>query len=101
MLRRPPISTRTATLLPYSPLVRSVPRAELEVCARPAVGGRHPADALHALLDVQGRGDGGLADAVDGDPRRVVGKRHDHVAGRAAEALGEAERKSTRLNSRP
>src|SRR5690606_21614257 len=65
----------------------AVPRAELDVGAGSAVGGRHPADALHPLLDPAGLGDGGVADAVDGDPGGVVGEGDDDVAGGATEAL--------------
>src|SRR4051794_21445752 len=64
-----------------------VVRPELDVRAGAAVGGGHPPDALHALLDVPGRGDVGVADALDRDPRSVVRQRHHHVARGPAEAL--------------
>src|SRR5438105_11328540 len=63
---------------------------ELDVRPRPAVGRRHPADALDALLHPSRLGDGGVADPVDGDAGRVVGESDHDVAGGAAEAALEA-----------
>src|SRR3546814_3752048 len=43
MIRRPPISTRTATLFPYSTLFRSLPQQDQVVLRGPAVcHGTHP-----------------------------------------------------------
>src|SRR5262249_40473307 len=53
--------------------------AELDVGARAAVGGRHPADLLHALLDPARFGDRRVADPVDRHPGGVVGQCDDDV----------------------
>src|SRR3546814_4885318 len=100
MIRRPPRSTRTDTLFPYTTLFRS-----LEIKAVAACGPRH----LAAHRDAR-RGQMCTPDiiAVGGDPechmqrpRAVVaGDRPalgDAVCGRSA--AREEDRKSTRLNS--
>src|SRR3546814_2740345 len=53
MIRRPPRSTRTDTLFPYTTLFRSVPRQE------------HAADCVARLQDGIARGDVGRADHLD------------------------------------
>src|SRR5581483_11808633 len=68
----------------------AVVRTELDVGRRPAVRRRHPPDAFHPLLHPPRFGDGGVADAVDGNAGGVVGERDDDVAGGAPEALLEA-----------
>src|SRR3546814_9926819 len=99
MIRRPPRSTRTDTLFPYTTLFRSEGlawrrhaegdrpyQAAIEAVAaiglhRPH-GAQHPADAVARLHS-------------GGNAVPAVG----HVAARCAP--GEADRKSTRLNSSP
>src|SRR3546814_1057499 len=96
MLRRPPISTRTDTLFPYTTLFRS-PQGTARALARPP-----HADA--------GAGDGAAADAGaavrDPDPGPEPGQEPDRKAAagrdrrrRPRAGAGEVDRKSTRLNS--
>src|SRR3546814_20505501 len=103
MIRRPPRSTRTDTLLPYTTLFRSDPVSCSNV---------HPGEVLlEEFLGPLGISQNALARAMDVPPRRiseiVLGKRGitADTAVRMALALGTSERfwlgdrKSTRLNS--
>src|SRR3546814_9796510 len=107
MIRRPPRSTRTATLFPYTTLFRSggsaalVPHA-LHLGDRPADGGglRLP------LLQPAGGGDAGAADLGRDRPVRLFRlwlsqepARPRHRRGGAVPVEGDGDRKSTRLNS--
>src|SRR3546814_14574370 len=102
MIRRPPKSTRTDTLFPYTTLFRSEETGPQE--QRPPV--RAP-ERRDRRKDPEREG----ADHVDGErgPReeRVPGRDVDAVARRGSrsaargdeEQVGSADRKSTRLNS--
>src|SRR3546814_14261458 len=90
MIRRPPVPTRTATLFPYTTLVRS---AEVQ---HAVLHGRHHALAAARLLAMEQRGDdaeaevqagAGLADLRAGDQRRAVTEAGGR--GGAAGALGD------------
>src|SRR3546814_10875740 len=105
MIRRPPRSTRTDTLFPYTTLFRSLVRgdagealvmAQIEVGLRPVVGdvdlavliGRH-----RARIDVEIRIELANPHAITGClQQRRKARRHQTLAERG-------ERKSTRLNS--
>src|SRR3546814_12438272 len=100
MIRRPPRSTRTDTLFPYTTLFRSRPHHWIEAAFATPVDHRSVAIERDAR-----RHDGGLhslfADAIGGlvehglaQFTEFLGKRdgHDPVA-------GELDRQSTRLNS--
>src|SRR3546814_11959924 len=105
MIRRPPRSTRTDTLCPYTTLFRSVPRRKL---AGQAVGQhllgdarRHGAAAGQLLADARwqllhlAEGVGMLAEvAMDDRPLVVAEDGAEHPGGDALQ-----DRKSTRLNS--
>src|SRR3546814_16353807 len=98
MIRRPPRSTRTDTLLPYATLFRSSDGDAVEAlqeidmeegAAELAVGDALEPDVLLALRH--------LADAVVLDPAQGLA---GDLARRVLLArLDEADRKSTRLNS--
>src|SRR3546814_8418949 len=91
MLRRPPRSTRTDTLFPYTTLFRS-PVALLPVVvvdARTAVGNRRAAKQNHAA-PLRNRGIGGEAQHV------VAAGEYDRLAFRAR-GFDRIDRKSTRL----
>src|SRR3546814_12433488 len=106
MIRRPPISTRTDTLFPYTTLFRSLAID----WQRPALQRRkdHQRDQLLGKLV-----GAVVVGAVAGDNRKPVGMvpgAHEVVGGRLAGRVGrvrlvgrllgeEADRKSTRLNS--
>src|SRR3546814_20580004 len=113
MVRRPPISTRTYTLFPYTPLFRSqglqyvrgiVGRTREDAGLVEAGRERDHAETRHAAV---GRLDAGqatqrrwLADRAagigrGGDRRQTRGHGGDRTARRAARQ----DRKSTRLNS--
>src|SRR3546814_14019045 len=90
MIRRPPISTRTDTLFPYTTLFRS--GGEHRVPAVGGDGGRvaRAAGGGRARVGVAGPGDGRTAPHPDAQfPSRAV----------AEVVLGRGDRKSTRLNS--
>src|SRR3546814_11625358 len=106
MIRRPPRSTRTVTLFPYTTLFRSVVLmaglaqrlGQGEDVGQPAVGrvdvGRLAVEDVEpGRRDLPGlqRGDEGVV--VDQGAARSV--HHDSAPGQQ----GEADRKSTRLNS--
>src|SRR3546814_11688663 len=100
MIRRPPRSTLTDTLFPYSTLCRSILQKDIDADAllrgqhRQSVRLRlqHPDGAAHLVAGVL------VEDRVD----RAVEKR---LAGRGGELMGDdhrpplRDRKSTRLNS--
>src|SRR3546814_12382518 len=101
MIRRPPRSTRTDTLFPYTTLFRS-PWSKLKVQQR--------VDLLHALVDgIERRFDDFLdAEIKDTGKPHVLGSHVDIPRGAAnfkvfADLIRniptEADRKSTRLNS--
>src|SRR3546814_15349921 len=77
MIRRPPRSTRTDTLFPYTTLFRSVDPESIQAVAAVAAQEANPTDDLHAGADYRKALFGTLV----------------------ARALEEADRKSTRLNS--
>src|SRR3546814_6814946 len=90
MIRRPPVPTRTATLFPYTTLVRSA------VVQHAVLHGRHHALAAARLLAMEQRGDdaeaevqagAGIADLRAGDQRRAVAEAGGR--GGAAGALGD------------
>src|SRR3546814_13781029 len=84
MIRRPPRSTRTDTLFPYTTLFRSHPSRLLSRRGGPD--------------DPGGAGHGGQADGMA--PSHGVSADHVDLRRRAAGAVGlGADRKSTRLNS--
>src|SRR3546814_15924033 len=112
MVRRPPRSTRTATLFPYTTRFRSPPdppgggsRPVAAVARRPAASVHHDrADGLalvhevEALVDVverQGVGD----EVVDVDLALHVPVDYLGHVGAPARAAAGGDRKSTRLNS--
>src|SRR3546814_4420139 len=97
MIRRPPRSTRTDTLLPYTTLVRSPVRE----AGATALGRDHGRVVVPRDLQRQPAGRRGRHAVVEGRPSGFLpaaggagGSR-----GRAAVAAGPADRKSTRLNS--
>src|SRR3546814_16468965 len=89
MIRRPPRSTRTDTLLPYTTLFRSCGRAR-ERTARPRRVNRDSTGRVVALLVAAGRG---ARSGLNGP------KQYHRIGGRAVLAHAIADRKSTRLNS--
>src|SRR3546814_16722609 len=87
MIRRPPRSTRTDTLFPYTTLFRSVERRQR--------------DRGDALLDRQPAAELEIVQVAD---RRIVGQleipaRHRQRPELRAQQLFAEDRKSTRLNS--
>src|SRR3546814_10035520 len=112
MIRRPPRSTRTDTLFPYTTLFRSILALQPENTG--ALEGRE--DALGELLQ-QARAQlraGDLAEATAAiaaarrfdaghvdlpDTQARLNEELDDVRRNAANALGNGDRKSTRLNS--
>src|SRR3546814_3580877 len=99
MIRRPPRSTRTATLFPYTTLFRS--RFQRGMAARAGPGRdprRRELAALHPALRGRRRRD--RADRVDGQARAA--RRPAAEAGRRGlmRTPPRADRKSTRLNSK-
>src|SRR3546814_11412778 len=87
--RRPPGSTRTDTLFPYTTLVRSGTSATAGRLAAGADGGRHPARVGRRCV-----AGAGAANAVHG---RAGGDRlHDRTEHTGRDP---GDRKSTRLNS--
>src|SRR3546814_1882903 len=61
MIRRPPRSTRTDTLFPYTTLFRSQPRLQPQAVARAKADGKHPVVGKQRFGN-HGRIDGGQAD---------------------------------------
>src|SRR3546814_2026098 len=102
MIRRPPRSTRTDTLFPYTTLFRSA-AVEGEAVARSGAGGgdiRAPPAALVAgHLHARAVNDDVDPLALWGPHREAV--RHLESSSRASTTTGKAsrDRKSTRLNS--
>src|SRR3546814_14213368 len=103
MFRRPPVSPRTATLCPYTTLVRSLLAAVLALRIERRAGG-NLAGRLGAAL-VAGVGVG--RDARRGlrlqrhrrSRSRRAGGAHATAARGVGPGVGEKDRKSTRLNS--
>src|SRR3546814_15997676 len=73
MIRRPPRSTRTDTLFPYTTLFRSAGAAA--AARRRLAGAAHRVEAVRALGDA--RHDLALGDAVAAADFRIVGKRRN------------------------
>src|SRR3546814_8871016 len=98
MKRRPPRSTRTDTLFPYTTLFRSADRPGDHPVPRSAGRGRGKIPEPAEGADSAGRGDdgrgGGLTSAACGAQPTVPAKGHGGRAGK-----GGGDRKSTRLNS--
>src|SRR3546814_11177437 len=93
MIRRPPRSTRTDTLFPYTTLFRSAGRVGVVIEKVEADGGA--LEAGHVLADVEIGGDaqiigrpqaGGAADEAVAP--RLLGEEVDVAAGRSAAGLG-------------
>src|SRR3546814_5646370 len=109
MRRRPPRSTRTDTLFPYTTLFRSAARGQRRELQRRLHDQRQRAFAADQQVGevVYGRILGGVAPdaddiaaAGDGDqPEHEVARRTVIHRVRAAGVAGEADRKSTRLDS--
>src|SRR3546814_17990989 len=104
MLRRPPRSTRTDTLFPYTTLVRSAvePAGDRDARVGDLAGGDVAADHLVILTDDIDVILPALAlDGRFGKQRRLVRARDDPRRGEAAgpQRGRVADRKSTRLNS--
>src|SRR3546814_4419414 len=104
MIRRPPRSTRTDTLLPYTTLFRSGRLAEVQAAVVPGAVARH---RLHVEVAVGGGApvDLQLAEA-ELLPLFPGGEVHVGTRDRALHLVGpvagqEDDRKSTRLNSSP
>src|SRR3546814_3140996 len=94
MIRRPPRSTRTDTLFPYTTLFRS---RERDLERVPGV-----VRVLHHLADVDGRPDERGVDAVVellDDVGRAVVERADHGLGRLEEIRHRSEEHTSELQS--
>src|SRR3546814_16077058 len=83
MIRRPPRSTRTDTLFPYTTLFRSLPQ-EIEVVVVPGTG----ADQVEALAP-QAVGHAGDGELRAHRPRRVQGVRQAHPPDRLGDGVGD------------
>src|SRR3546814_14822770 len=97
MIRRPPRSTRTDTLFPYTTLFRSlaVRPNPLQAAEQAVHPGKLPVQVGHGLRHV-------LAVVAQPDPHRGQVDRGEPLAAQNAAAAGGGEagdRKSTRLNS--
>src|SRR3546814_1776247 len=124
MIRRPPRSTRTDTLFPYTTLFRSQLLVLLRLChlfrddleeelnGAPAIHGKLAADKVHSLHPIRAfvdHGDAGIADIllharfhdVAVTAKHLLRIGCDFIALVIAKALadGSQHRKSTRLNS--
>src|SRR3546814_12298738 len=84
MIRRPPRSTRTDTLFPYTTLFRSIITTVNDIAERSSLL------ALNAAIEAAAAGEHGLSFAVVADEMK-------NLASQAKEAT--VDRKSTRLNS--
>src|SRR3546814_11732875 len=89
MRRRPPRSTRTDTLFPYTTLFRSAARRMVQIVEFADAG-----EAAFEHLDIGERCDG--ADVVGGHP---IEKAVHGLAPRPEAVARRSDRKSTRLNS--
>src|SRR3546814_8501809 len=113
MIRRPPKSTRTDTLFPYTTLFRSIPHiggqrrgraldghahAELKALAsstvQPVYSGEVALSAGNSRIDAEGR-----VDKVIAIDARLSPLHLDDLLPDAAGTLSGTDRKSTRLNS--
>src|SRR3546814_3654275 len=106
MIRRPPRSTRTDTLFPYTTLFRSFRRRHgLDRDRHEGVAGaaqfRTLAEIHARLLDREARLVEAAGDRVELDPEGGHRPAMDHVGGGGDEAdrHADGDRKSTRLNS--
>src|SRR3546814_13021410 len=72
MIRRPPRSTRTDTLFPYTTLFRSEPArgGGLPVRSGAAIRAHSERDAAHTALGQRSASGGGLGGARDAQPQR-------------------------------
>src|SRR3546814_1124724 len=112
MIRRPPRSTRTDTLFPYTTLFRSMPRVIDEDLSGRVIISDQRLDARHrdAAVEAAEMGDGGAGGRVvlehGGDQAAIIGRGGGKIGvglrhpprDRAAIAIA-GDRKSTRLNS--
>src|SRR3546814_16618523 len=95
MIRRPPISTRTDTLFPYTPLFRSRPFPGVSMSSD-SFGRAEGLSAPSRRLFVQGLAAGGAVAALGLWPRSSWGVQAEGVPNVLS---GTEDRKSTRLNS--
>src|SRR3546814_13586530 len=99
MLRRPPVSTRTDTLFPYTTLFRSIVRAFFW-----SEAGQCIADSIPEFRDGSGGGfsqDGlefreGVFDRIEVG---TIWRKEQHARAGCFDCLAGRDRKSTRLNS--
>src|SRR3546814_9944922 len=100
MLRRPPRSTRTDTLFPYTTLFRSHTGLDKRLKRRAHIA-RVRADQIEAAAG--DRGGAGIAARLDAIGHDAVGRAVEPVAALDLERLAadsaDRDRKSTRLNS--
>src|SRR3546814_4748976 len=115
MIRRPPRSTRTATLVPYTPLFRSAERlgdrdlrlGEEAIESRVGIGHALASAArrgavLDIAIELAAVGEGGADAFAQHDARAVVDAKAEGLENALQQlALGAGDRKSTRLNSSP
>src|SRR3546814_1650709 len=82
MIRRPPRSTRTDTLFPYTTLFRSLPQLPRDH-ALPAGGAHHPGQLLrpgHPGFPRIPRIPAAIARGLCGDPLRRFGRSEEHTS---------------------
>src|SRR3546814_11786009 len=97
MIRRPPISTRTDTLFPYTTLFRSVPvLAHLDgICHTFVHSAADPAMAEALALNAKMRRTG-ICGSME---TLLIDTGYDRAAALVGKLLDSGDRKSTRLNS--
>src|SRR3546814_8294978 len=98
MIRRPPRSTRTDTLCPYTTLFRSGGGLGVDPLGQPAHEGREVA-AAEGLGDLRARPPGRREELRRGHGPEGVGREIAPGAVVPVDVLQAADRKSTRLNS--
>src|SRR3546814_18417727 len=94
MIRRPPRSTLTDTLFPYTTLFRSVEKRESAMPAPPHFNGR-PLTARLNIASVRGGAKGSILPAQ----LEILVNRRYAPEERFEDVMRELDRKSTRLNS--
>src|SRR3546814_16471953 len=99
MLRRPPRSTPTATLFPYTTPCRSTPTdpGTAATSVDPSTTYKED-DRIGAAEGVFGKGAQGLAGLIE-DILKKQGEPNAYIVGREAGGALVVDRKSTRLNS--